>query len=279
MFRPSSSGWAGSQRGPVALVAAPAGDRRERLEHDPVGERGGDVGVVVGRAAPRRRRCRRPAAPGRSGGRRRAAGAPTSPPGSGVPVPGRAPGRTRRCRRRGRPRRTRRSRSRTPRSGTRPGRGARSRSSRRTASPAPAIQSSVSGRRPVAAQPDLQEAVAAQRPGLDQPAHRLAVAPQRAELDVAGVGVRVEVDHRDPAVAEARWPRPWRRGRRSSGRRRGSTGMAPARATFSTAASSAAARRSMSPEYISTSPASTTRGRSARRCAAPATGREPSCGR
>jgi hypothetical protein len=28
------------------------------------------------------------------------------------------------------------------------------------------------------------------------------VAPQRAELDVAGVGVRVEVDHRDAAVAE-----------------------------------------------------------------------------
>jgi hypothetical protein len=28
------------------------------------------------------------------------------------------------------------------------------------------------------------------------------VAPHRAELDVAGVGVRVDVDHRDPAVAE-----------------------------------------------------------------------------
>ncbi len=56
--------------------------------------------------------------------------------------------------------------------------------------------------RPVAAQPDLQEPVAAQRAGLDQPAHRLAVAVERAELDVAGVGVRVEVDHRDPAVAE-----------------------------------------------------------------------------
>jgi hypothetical protein len=28
------------------------------------------------------------------------------------------------------------------------------------------------------------------------------VAVERAELDVAGVGVRVEVDHRDPAVAE-----------------------------------------------------------------------------
>ena len=55
---------------------------------------------------------------------------------------------------------------------------------------------------PVAAQPHLQEAVAAQRPGLDEPAHRLPVAPQRPELDVAGVGVRVEVDHRDPAVAE-----------------------------------------------------------------------------
>ena len=55
---------------------------------------------------------------------------------------------------------------------------------------------------PVAAQPDLQEPVAAERAGLDQPAHRLAVTDQRAELDVAGVGVRVEVDHRDPALAE-----------------------------------------------------------------------------
>ena len=57
-------------------------------------------------------------------------------------------------------------------------------------------------RRPVAAQADLQEPVPAQRAGLDQPAHRLAVPPQRAELDVAGVGVRVEVEHRHPAVAE-----------------------------------------------------------------------------
>ena len=55
---------------------------------------------------------------------------------------------------------------------------------------------------PVAAQPHLQEPVAAQRAGLDQPAHRLAVAVERAELDVAGVGVRVEVDHRDLAEAE-----------------------------------------------------------------------------
>ena len=58
------------------------------------------------------------------------------------------------------------------------------------------------GAGPVAAQPHLQEAVAAQRAGLDQPAHRLAVAVERAELDVAGVGVGVEVDHRDPAEAE-----------------------------------------------------------------------------
>ena len=33
----------------VALVAPPASDRRERLEDHPVGEGGGDVGVVVGR--------------------------------------------------------------------------------------------------------------------------------------------------------------------------------------------------------------------------------------
>ena len=52
--------------------------------------------------------------------------------------------------------------------------------------------------RPVSAQPDLQETVAAHRPGLDQAAHRLAVPDQRAELDVAGVGVRVEVQHGDP---------------------------------------------------------------------------------
>ena len=65
-----------------------------------------------------------------------------------------------------------------------------------------AIQPSVSGPGPVAAQPHLQEPVAAQRAGLDQPPHRLAVAVERAELDVAGVGVRVEVDHRDPAEAE-----------------------------------------------------------------------------
>ena len=57
-------------------------------------------------------------------------------------------------------------------------------------------------RRPVATQADLQEPVAAQRARLDQATHRLAVAPQRPELDVAGVRVRVEVDHRDPAVAE-----------------------------------------------------------------------------
>ena len=55
---------------------------------------------------------------------------------------------------------------------------------------------------PVAAQPDLEEPVAAQRTRLDQPPHRLAVAVERAERDVAGVGVRVEVDHRDPAEAE-----------------------------------------------------------------------------
>ena len=58
------------------------------------------------------------------------------------------------------------------------------------------------GAGPVAAQPDLEEPVAAQRAGLDEAAHRLPVAVQRAELDVAGVGVCVEVDHRDPAVAE-----------------------------------------------------------------------------
>ena len=55
---------------------------------------------------------------------------------------------------------------------------------------------------PVAAQADLQEPVPAQRPRLDEPAHRLAVPDQRAELDVAGVRVRVEVNHRHPALAD-----------------------------------------------------------------------------
>ncbi len=57
------------------------------------------------------------------------------------------------------------------------------------------------GLRPVATQPDLQEPVAAQRTGLDQPSHRLAMPPQRAERDVAGVGVRVEVHHRDATLS------------------------------------------------------------------------------
>ena len=56
-------------------------------------------------------------------------------------------------------------------------------------------------RRPVAAQPDLQEAIPACRAGLDEPAHGLAVPDERAELDVAGVGMRVEVQHGDPAPA------------------------------------------------------------------------------
>ena len=55
---------------------------------------------------------------------------------------------------------------------------------------------------PVAAQADLEELAALDRSGFDHPAHRQTVAVERAELDVAGVGVRVEMDHRDPAVAE-----------------------------------------------------------------------------
>ena len=77
---------------------------------------------------------------------------------------------------------------------------------------------------PVAAQPHLQEPVAAQGAGLDQPPHRLAVAVERAELDVAGVGVGVEVDHRDPAVARGAARRRWRPAARSSGRRRARAG-------------------------------------------------------
>ena len=78
--------------------------------------------------------------------------------------------------------------------------------------------------RPVAAQADLQEPVAAHRARLDQPAHRRAVPVQRAELGVAGVGVRVEVDHRDPAPADVPGHAGRVRAARSCDRRRGSPG-------------------------------------------------------
>src|SRR5207245_6974851 len=53
--------------------------------------------------------------------------------------------------------------------------------------------------RPVAAQPDLKKSVAPTRAGLDQPAHRQTVPDEAAPLHVAGVRVRVEVDHRHTA--------------------------------------------------------------------------------
>ncbi len=55
---------------------------------------------------------------------------------------------------------------------------------------------------PVTAQSELQEPVTAQRARFDQPPHRLAVPDQRPELGVAGVGVGIEVDHRDPPGAQ-----------------------------------------------------------------------------
>ena len=57
------------------------------------------------------------------------------------------------------------------------------------------------------------------------------------------------------------------------------TGMAPERVTFSTAASSAGRAVSMSPEYISTSPASTTSRSTSPSVRSARLGREPSCGR
>ena len=85
-------------------------------------------------------------------------------------------------------------------------------------------------RRPVAAQADLQESVAAHGAGLDQPAHRLAVARQRAELDVPGVRVRVEMDHRDPAVAGC-WATPVASGQAIVWSPPRTSGMAPVRVT------------------------------------------------
>ena len=61
------------------------------------------------------------------------------------------------------------------------------------------------GRWPVATQADLQEAVAPRSTRLDEPAHRLTVADEGTELDVAGVGVRIKVDHGDaPPSASSR---------------------------------------------------------------------------
>ena len=125
-----------------------------------------------------------------------------SPPGSGVPVPGAWPG-------------SQTSMSTERKTASHSSRAISNASSRHAAEPALADLGHLVGPHvllghpaeglragPVAAQPHLQEPVAAQGAGLDQPAHRLAVAVERAELDVAGVGVGVEVDHRDPAVPE-----------------------------------------------------------------------------
>ena len=131
--------------GAVARVLAAAGDRAQRLQHDPVAQRGGDVRVVVRRATPRRRPSRRPAAPERSGVRRRAAGGRTGRPARASPCPARARGRTRRCRPRGTRRRSRPSRWRTRRSGTRPARGCTISVISNERMRCSAIQSSVSG--------------------------------------------------------------------------------------------------------------------------------------
>ena len=197
----------GAARVPGRAGAA-VGDRRQRFQHHPVGRgtRSRRRGRTAATPRPRRRRppavrrqTRRTASSSsRRGEARRARACRCRAP---------CPGRPRRRRPTGTPRRSRRSRSRTPRSGT----SSRPRATISVISydrmPCSAIQSSVSGPGPVAAQPDLQEPVAAGGARLDQPAHRLAVPEQRAELAVAGVGVRVEVQHRDPAEAVARGPR------------------------------------------------------------------------
>ena len=54
-------------------------------------------------------------------------------------------------------------------------------------------------RRPVAAQADLDEVRAVDRAGLDEPPHRRAVAGEHAPVVVGGVGVGVEVDDADAA--------------------------------------------------------------------------------
>src|SRR6185312_1584964 len=53
--------------------------------------------------------------------------------------------------------------------------------------------------RPVAAQSQLEKPVATARPGFDEPPHRQTVPDEAAELEVAGVGVRVEMDDAHPS--------------------------------------------------------------------------------
>ena len=191
----------GIPAGAVPLVPALAGDRRQRLEHDPVGQRGGDVGMVVGRrdldhVHPHHRQLQ------------------TDPPDRVEQLAGGQPTRLRGASARGVARVADVDVDGQEHPLALVG-GDRERLGQALGEPAVDDLGHLVGAhvlrghpvqglrgRPVAAQPDLQEPVPAQRTGLDQPAHRLAVPPQRPELDVPGVGVRVEVDHRHPALAE-----------------------------------------------------------------------------
>ena len=95
--------------------------------------------------------------------------------------------------------------------------------------------------RPVAAQADLDVARAGRRARLDEPVHRRPVRDLDAEDLRAGVGVRVEVDEADRAVA--RGARRGCRARRSSGRRRARSGSRRRRATWPTVCSIASCER------------------------------------
>ena len=187
--------------GAVALVAALPGDRRQCLQHDPVGQRRGDVGVIVRRADldhvhPDHRQLEAQPAyrvqqlPGRQSAGLRGSGARRMTRVADVDVDGQEDtlalvGRDRRG---------------VGQTGIEPAvhhLGHLEAAHVLLGHPLQGLRW-----RPVAAQPDLQEPVAPQRAGLDQPTHRLPVPPERTELDVTGVGMGVEVDHRHPAVAE-----------------------------------------------------------------------------
>ena len=82
-----------------------------------------------------------------------------------------------------------------------------------------------------------------------------------------------------PGRSRGAGPPRWRRAGRWCGRRRGPAGMAPAAVTVCTAVLEAAIERSTSPENISTSPASTTRRSCSASTRSARCGRDPSCGR
>ena len=111
--------------------------------------------------------------------------------------------------------------------------------------------------RPVAAQADLDVAARVDVALLDEPVHRRPVRDLDAEDLGAGVGVGVEVDEADRAVAARR--RRGCRARRSSGRRRARSGSRRRPAPGRRVASIAACVRTGSAGITGASPKSTTR--------------------